>query len=29
MRAPCLRPSEPVMPCTMIRLWPFRKIAIQ
>src|ERR1700733_8644882 len=28
MRAPCLRPSEPVMPCTMIRLWPVRKIAI-
>src|SRR5215469_10931503 len=28
MRAPCLRPSEPVMPCTMIRLPPVRKIAI-
>src|SRR5450755_4056607 len=26
--APCLRPSEPVMPCTMIRLSPVRKIAI-
>src|SRR5215470_11420427 len=28
MRAPCLRPSEPVMPWTMTRLWPVRKIAI-
>src|SRR6516162_7594516 len=28
IRAPCLRPSDPVMPCTMIRLWPVRKIAI-
>src|SRR5260221_7203525 len=28
IRVPCLRPSEPVMPCTMIRLWPVRKIAI-
>src|SRR5580704_386125 len=28
IRAPCLRPSEPVMPCTMIRLSPVRKIAI-
>src|SRR6202167_2780647 len=26
--APCLRPSEPVMPCTMIRLWLVRKIAM-
>src|SRR5258707_5680788 len=28
MRAPCLRPSEPVMPWIMTRLWPVRKIAI-
>src|SRR5580692_725916 len=28
IRAPCLRPSDPVMPCTMIRLSPVRKIAI-
>src|SRR5215472_6875222 len=28
IRAPCLRPSEPVMPCTMIRLSALRKIAI-
>src|SRR5581483_2014995 len=28
IRAPCLLPSEPVMPCTMIRLSAFRKIAI-
>src|ERR1700675_2736305 len=28
IRAPCLRPSEPVMPWTMIRLSPVRKIAI-
>src|SRR5580658_4992430 len=27
MRAPCLRPSEPVMPWIMTRLWPVRKIA--
>src|SRR6201997_1532928 len=27
MRAPCLRPSEPVMPCTRIRLSAVRKIA--
>src|SRR5713101_4823212 len=26
--APCLRPSDPVMPCTMTRLCPVRKIAI-
>src|SRR5580704_2788863 len=28
MRAPCLRPSEPVMPWIMTRLWAVRKIAI-
>src|SRR5215469_4537997 len=28
MRAPCLRPSAPVMPCTMIRLSAFRKMAM-
>src|SRR5258708_3236806 len=28
IRVPCLRPSAPVMACTMIRLWPVRKIAI-
>src|SRR5580700_4374530 len=28
IRAPCLRPSEPVMPWIMTRLWPVRKIAI-
>src|SRR5579863_7927965 len=28
MRAPCLLPSEPVMPWIMTRLWPVRKIAI-
>src|SRR2546429_2502808 len=28
MRAPCLRPSEPVMPWIMTRLWPVRKMAI-
>src|SRR5271170_1265235 len=28
MRAPCLRPSEPVIPWIMTRLWPVRKIAI-
>src|SRR5215469_7372679 len=28
MRAPCLRPSPPVMPCTMIRLSAFRKMAM-
>src|SRR6516165_9010911 len=28
MRAPCRRPSEPVMPWIMTRLWPVRKIAI-
>src|SRR5215472_5375414 len=28
MRVPCLRPSEPVMPWTMIRLCSVRKIAI-
>src|SRR4029077_7011472 len=28
MRAPFLRPSEPVMPWIMTRLWPVRKIAI-
>src|SRR5215472_3969589 len=28
MRAPCLRPSEPVMPWTMTRFWAVRKIAI-
>src|SRR5215472_2554064 len=28
IRAPCLRPSEPVMPWTMIRLSPVRKIAM-
>src|SRR5215469_6654279 len=27
IRAPCLRPSEPVMPCTRIRLSAVRKIA--
>src|SRR5580704_6119190 len=27
MRAPCLRPSEPVMPWIMTRLWPVRKMA--
>src|SRR5580704_4732809 len=27
MRAPCLRPSEPVMPWIMTRLWAVRKIA--
>src|SRR5215469_11509297 len=27
MRVPCLRPSEPVMPWIMTRLWPVRKIA--
>src|ERR1700730_10448314 len=27
MRAPCLRPSDPVMPWIMTRLWPVRKIA--
>src|SRR5271154_742725 len=27
MRAPCLRPSEPVMPWIMTRLWQVRKIA--
>src|SRR5579862_3586336 len=27
MRAPCLRPSEPVMPCTRTRLSAVRKIA--
>src|SRR5215469_8867775 len=28
MRAPCLRPSAPVMPCTMIRLSAVRKMAM-
>src|SRR6516165_275883 len=28
IRAPCLRPSEPVMPWIMTRLWPVRKMAI-
>src|SRR5258708_30368378 len=28
IRAPCLRPSEPVMPCTITRLSAVRKIAI-
>src|SRR5271155_4912857 len=28
IRAPCLRPSEPVTPCTMIRLSEFRQIAM-
>src|SRR5690242_20410387 len=27
IRAPCLRPSEPVMPWIMTRLWPVRKMA--
>ena len=27
MRAPCLLPSEPVMPWIMTRLWPVRKMA--
>src|SRR5271166_5808099 len=27
IRVPCLRPSEPVMPWIMTRLWPVRKIA--
>src|SRR5271167_4307795 len=28
IRAPCLRPSEPVMPWIITRLWPVRKMAI-
>src|SRR6202042_3138838 len=28
IRAPCLRPSDPVMPWIMTRLWPVRKMAI-
>src|SRR5208282_3054639 len=28
IRAPCRRPSEPVMPWIMTRLWPVRKMAI-